>query len=41
VLGADTYGSTLPTVNNSQGRLFFIEDHSAEVLGLPAGGEIG
>lgn len=41
VLSADTYGSTLPTINNSQGRLFFIEDYSAEVLGLPTGGEIG
>lgn len=41
VLGANSYGSTLPEVNNSQGRIFFVEDTTQDVLGLPAGGNVG
>lgn len=36
VLGANSYGSTLPEVNNSQGRIFFVEDNTQDVIGLPA-----
>lgn len=39
ILDTDSYGSTKPTTNNVEGRLFFIEDNADEIIGLPQGGE--